>query len=84
MSNTELTMSYGAFVLEQILSENNQHFSELPFDIKFSSTLQLYALYEVSEISKDLTKSEYDCISKFLEDHYYFEIRFNENTTKFL
>ncbi len=60
-------MEYGAFLIAMFLNSSDNDFRDLENDEQFSESNRLYSEFLVSEFNNE-SKSEYDCISDFLNN----------------
>ena len=70
-------MNYSEFLFNSLLSEHNQSFNELPYDLKFGAHQEYYQKFLNSDFNVD-TKSEHDCMVEFIKNYNIETISFPE------
>lgn len=70
-------MTYGEFLLCNLLRDCNISFNKLEYDIMFETAKGIYIEYSKS-IYNNPEIGEYDCIFKFLINSKYFGLKFEE------
>ena len=60
-------MEYGAYLIAVFLNHSDEVFRDLEHDLQYEKAIALYKEFVESEFNNE-SKTEYDCISEFLNE----------------